>query len=457
VGTLTAAIEPSTATFNSVTWSSGNIAFATVTSNNSLSTTVTAVAAGTTTITANVDGKIASCTVTVAAGPGTGTAGDPYLVYDIETLEAVGRGIAPRTAWTLNKSYKLVNNIDMGDKSWTPIGNYLPNENPFTGNFDGGSKKIIGLTIINNPNDDYQGMFGYVDNGAKISNLALINCNIIGSDYVGGVVGTNFGTVINCNTTGTIKGSSYVGGVVGGNGGYYEDGTVKNCYSTGTVSGLFGVGGVVGGNYGTVEKCYSTGNITGDGDDDQGIGGVVGGNFSTVRNCYATGDVSGNEGVGGVVGGNYGTLENCYATGNVSGNSSVGGVVGDCELYHNDDDTVKNCVGLNKTITYKSDLLSVYGRVAGYGYGTLINNYGRADMVNSLEDAWKLIDLDADDGENITSTQWNNANWWTGTDNWNLEDEGSVWDQDVWNIVNGSLPTLKGMPAGEQKPMIQNN
>ena len=122
------------------------------------------------------------------------------------------------------------------------------------------------------------------------------------SSNVGGVVGLNRGSVENCYNTGSVSGDWYVGGVVGRN-----DGSVKNCYNTGTgtVTGTVDfVGGVVGQNFGgTVENCYNTVKVTGSSDYSY-IGGVVGDNSGTVENCYNTGSVTvtGSNGrVGGVV------------------------------------------------------------------------------------------------------------------------------------------------------------
>ena len=129
-----------------------------------------------------------------------------------------------------------------------------------------------------------------------------------GSSNVGGVVGLNRGSVENCYNTGSVSGDWYVGGVVGRN-----DGSVKNCYNTGTVTGTVDfVGGVVGQNFGgTVENCYNTGAVSGSG---LYVGGVVGDNSGPVKNCYNTGTVSDGTTSGGVVGQNSGSgsVTNCY-------------------------------------------------------------------------------------------------------------------------------------------------
>ena len=223
---------------------------------------------------------------------------------------------------------------------WTPIGT---SEKPYTGTFDGNGYTIRGL-YFNDESTEYVGLFGYIDESAKVQNVGVVDSYFKGCQYVGGVVGYNFnGTVSNSYNTGSVSGETFVGGVVGKN-----EGSVSNVYNTGSVSESGNdVGGVVGNNFGTVSNAYNTGSVSGSGDD---VGGVVGYSFNgTVSNVYNTGSVSGNGvGVGGVVGNNYGTVSNVYNTGAVSGETFVGGVVGNnggtvSNAYYNTDMPCENC------------------------------------------------------------------------------------------------------------------
>jgi len=318
---------------------------------------------------------------------GSGTAIDPFLVYDVASLKKVGSGT---DGWTLDAHYKQTADIDLASVSnWKPIGTSSAR---FTGSYDGNGKTINNLTI-NAPTEDYQGLFGYIHSGAVVKNVGLVNCTIVGNDYEGGVVGYNYGTVQDCFITGIVSVTSRGGGVVGYNIGTVQNcyskasvtecdggvvgrngGTVQNCYATGNVSGA----GVVGYNSGTVQNCYATGNVS-------GWGGVVGLNHGgTVKNCYSTGNVSGDKPVGGVVAGTYGgTVQDCYATGNVSGNETVGGVIGVMGFLSYTDGTeshgtVKNCYAtgsvsstgnLSSTSTYRAT-----GGVVGDNNGSTVQN-----------------------------------------------------------------------------------
>ncbi len=239
-------------------------------------------------------------------------------IRGLEELAKIGRD----WDYPMDGRYKLMVDIDAsetigwdGGKGFKPL--------VLAGSFDGNGHVIRNL-YINRVGEDYVGLFGYVGSGGEVRNLGLENVQVSGRDYVGGLVGENWGTVSGCYSTGSVLGGSSVGGLVGRN----DSGTISQCYTTGNVSGSWDyIGGLVGYNdyYGTVSECYSTGRVSGDGP----VGGLVGRNSGTVSECYSTGSVSGGWYVGGLVGENYyGTVSECYSVGSVSGSGNVGGLVG---------------------------------------------------------------------------------------------------------------------------------
>ena len=340
---------------------------------------------------------------------------------------------------------------DAETTAWTPIGS---KSSPYTGTFDGNGCKITNLTI--NLQKMYIGLFGYVGEGGCVQNVNLEGGSIKGGDYVGGVVGGNYGgTVSGCYNTGDVKGNSYVGGMVGDN-----KGTVSNCYNTGDVEGNTDVGGVVGHNNGTVSNCYNTGDVSGSGNF---VGGVAGYNHSyygRVENCYNTGDVEGNTYVGGIAGANSnGTVSNCYNTGAVSGSSHVGGVVGD------NYGTVSNC--------YYNQSTCQKGAIAHGNSGTNVAGLTTAKMTgeNALSDMalsdsiWltkahggsdegqyylyypqlKGFNYKADGTPETDSTK-------ISSDNWPPKVEVSVtWDEEDSYTYNGTAqgPTVKSVIVGD--------
>ncbi len=247
---------------------------------------------------------------------GNGTENNPYLIENVTQLQYMNKN--------LTAHYRLANDIDASMTSgwnagsgFNPVGDSSDN---FTGTLDGQDHKIMDL-YIDRPSSDNVGLFGYLGENTSVKDLGLVDLNINGSNNVGGIAGTNNGTVTGTHSTGTVSGQDYSGLLIG-----WNAGIISNSYATGSVSGDGRVGGLVGANGGRVNNSYATGNVSGNED----VGGLVGRNEGTINNSYATGNVSGDGYyIGGLVGWNYGgKVNNSYATGNVSGNEDVGGLVG---------------------------------------------------------------------------------------------------------------------------------
>lgn len=259
---------------------------------------------------------------------GSGTTSDPYVITNVRELQAVKH--------ESNVDYKLGNDIDAtGTSSWNNGKGFKPIVY-FSGTFNGNGHTINGLTV-NRPESD-AGLF--VQSVGSIKNTHITNVNITGNSYVGGLAGTNTGTITNSTVTGSITSkseySARTGGLVGRNAG-----TIKNSGSSANITGNSSrVGGLVGYNNrgGTIKKSYATGDVninSGDNINGHRVGGLVGENdgtntLSTISNSYATGNVTSNgNNIGGLVGlNNSATVEKSYSVGNVTGGSNVGGFIG---------------------------------------------------------------------------------------------------------------------------------
>lgn len=163
-------------------------------------------------------------------------------------------------------------------------------------------------------------------------------------DYVGGLLGTNIGSVENGRNNGTIIGHDYVGGLVGNNA--YENSVLSNLTndSSAEITGVNNVGGIAGNNAGTIttgkaddedEKAnlINRGSITGH----TNVGGVAGTNSGTIENANNDVELNVNSDgtgyaqfFGGIAGVNTGTITNATNTANVNadGATYVGGIVG---------------------------------------------------------------------------------------------------------------------------------
>ena len=230
---------------------------------------------------------------------------------------------------TANRAaYTVSDYSDSNDRGWTPIGS---SSDRFRAMFDGNGNTISNL-MINRDGSNRIGLFGYTNDKAEITNIGLLNVNVIGNNGIGSLVGSNSGTITDSYATGDVEGDSRVGGLVGESENSGTTASIINSYATVDVEskGEFGVGGgLVGDNGGTITDSYATGNIDGK-DNGVGIlGGLVGDNSGTITNSYATGNVEGRAALGGLAGSNAGTITDSYATGDVEGNQNqVGGLVG---------------------------------------------------------------------------------------------------------------------------------
>lgn len=246
-------------------------------------------------------------------------------------------------------SYTLAANLDLAElrqasglwniaKGFVPVGSYPLGGtlDPFIGAFDGNGHTITGL-YINRPADNYIGLFGYASSLARILNIGLINGDITGSSFVGGLAGWNLGTIDASYSKGTIIGtSSDIGGLAGVNSLQYGiGGTISNSYSECMTGGVYNIGGLVGSNLATatISNSFSTGAVSSTGsyiNNLYGVGGLVGYNEGTISASYHNvGSVTGAyPHVGGLVGYNRGGVTGSYNTASVSG-FRAGGSVGD--------------------------------------------------------------------------------------------------------------------------------
>ena len=154
---------------------------------------------------------------------GDGSTDNPYFISSAEQMLRIG---AMDTLWTLGDSYEVVSNIDFKETwvdgkatSWKPIGD---RDNHFTGNFNGGTKTISNLIIDETCSSDYVGLFGYVESGAKIEKVTLVNPQIKATGKnVGAIAGYSESAITRCKVVNGVVSSSntsadaYVGGIVG--------------------------------------------------------------------------------------------------------------------------------------------------------------------------------------------------------------------------------------------------
>jgi len=279
---------------------------------------------------------------------GSGTAADPYIIYDVDDLQAVEND---------PYYYELANDIDASETSgwnagagFNPLGDAAIGPHyGFVGHLDGKGHKITSL-FINRPTED-AGLFDTIVDGGEVKNLGIEDCDITGN-RAGGMVRSNGGTITNCYTTGSVAAVRTTWGEAGGfvmeNLGYFGAGEISNCYSTCTVACERAGGGFARHNDGVISKCYALGAVSVTWPSGiPYVGGFVGSNgahgVGTISDCYARGDV---EATGdyvkasGFVHTNSETIERCYSTGAVTATGDHGETAGFC--YYNGG-TISDC------------------------------------------------------------------------------------------------------------------
>ncbi|MCC5877692.1 MAG: InlB B-repeat-containing protein, partial [Candidatus Sumerlaeia bacterium] len=151
-----------------------------------------------------------------------------------------------------------------GGLGWEPIG--TPSAR-FTGEFDGNGRVISGL-VIDRISDNDIGFFGATGGGALLSNIHLVDVDVLGNERVGGLVGDmGPSTITSSHVSGSVSAgiasAGYnIGGLVGST---IETGPI-NTYilssgSSATIRGFTAVGGIAGRMTSAVliQECYYTG------------------------------------------------------------------------------------------------------------------------------------------------------------------------------------------------------
>ena len=213
---------------------------------------------------------------------------------------------------------------------WLPIAN---NSVRFDSVFEGNGFTISGL-YINRSFYDEIGLFAVLGNGV-VKNVGLLDVSIVGADNIGGLMGRNFGLIINSYVTSVNIGGDNAfdaGGLVG-----HNDGSIINSYATtATVLSHADTGGLVGFNGGDIISSFAYADVIGRRGRSNRTGGLVGANSGNIINAYAVGTVVSTQTTarsGGLVGSNtrFSEIRNSYAISRMMSpaGSQVDGLAGD--------------------------------------------------------------------------------------------------------------------------------
>jgi len=408
---------------------------------------------------------------------GSGTKESPYLISTREQLEALAETVNSGDSCK-GKYYKIINDIDLGGKKWTPIGKITPYENEegvllaggykFSGNLDGDGHKISNIWV----EEDYgAGLIGNLDGEGEVKNI-IIESGIVqaNKEWAAGIVVWAKGSYIidNCENKAEVicifdAGYSCVGGIVGRAGGSTKITNCKNHWKISTNSEIAGgiagelaynvkitncenkgeitadkcAGGIVGVVEGKVEGCTNEGKVT----SDKYAGGIAGkvGSWCKITGSENKGEVTANAWAGGIAGkvGEIGIVENCVNEGKVTANAGAGGICGDAvwseitgsenkgEVTANDwaggivgcieeDAKVENCINEGKVTAKKERAGGIVGEAEENVEITNCTNKG--EVVAEEKVAGGIVGIIFDKGkvEGCTNEGKVTANAWAG-------------------------------------------
>lgn len=250
-----------------------------------------------------------------------------------------------RDIYSQNMTVYLEADIDLSGTAFSSI--------PiFCGTLEGENHTIRGLSITGE--GSALGLFRYLTRTAVVKDLIVLG-NVLPSgsrNSIGGIAGSNSGTIQNCRFHGEVSGSERVGGIVGAN---QVSGIVEDCQVFGHICGSHFVGGVAGENYGLIRSSKNKAGINTRQEDNQlqaagfstdvilgkesvtnvtDLGGIVGSTTGVVRGCKNSGDVGYPHmgyNVGGIAGSQKGYVTQCVNSGSINGRKEVAGIAGQQE------------------------------------------------------------------------------------------------------------------------------
>lgn len=266
-----------------------------------------------------------------------------YVIENAEHLkwfsEAVNSGLSELSA-------VLSGDLDLGGRSWTPVGN--TENTAYSGNFNGGGYFIRGLSVRGE--GICLGLFGFLDYGSIVSGLNVEGASVVlegeGGGNAGVIAGTAKGIIENCSVIKSMvsinagragAGETKAGAAAGIIAGTNAEGVIIGCVSRQNyinVSGAAGnsldvaAGSICGSNLGTVPgiglimNCGSLANeIVTEASEICSGGGITGKALGgSIRGCETYG--------GKLVGSDC----ESYALGGIIGMSVIGSYLEDCHV-----------------------------------------------------------------------------------------------------------------------------
>lgn len=254
-------------------------------------------------------------------------------------------------SWSRDKDVVLTQDISLTGLAFSPIPS-------FGGHFDGQGHTISGLNIRQATAP--AGLFSTIQTDALVENLTVKGEVIPDGDglNVGGIVGSNQGTLNNCHFEGIVTGKVSTGGIAGEN-----SGTIRSSTAAGAVTGHSRTGGIAGYCTGTIDGCQNQALVNTESvdptvsvedlhfdfsmdlthvsnrdsadapTDTGGIAGYCTGTIEHSTNLGSVGYPHVGYNLGGIAGRSCGLVTDCQNQALITGRKDVGGIVGQIEPH----------------------------------------------------------------------------------------------------------------------------
>ena len=268
----------------------------------------------------------------------------------------------------------------------------------FYGTFDGQGYHIYSVSLTDSASG--YGLFSRIETGAVVKNLT-VRGDVTPSgtqSQVGGIAGTNAGTIDNCAFSGIVMGGDYVGGIAGKN---ENGGTISLCQTSGVVRGTRFTGGIAGQNAGTVLNCTNKAAVN-TAVSEEDLSSSLEDVESTIYTLLKREDVKENAvttDTGGVAGYSNGILQSCTNLGAVGYphvGYNVGGIAGRQNGY------MASCVNRGK-VQGRKDVGGIVGQMAP-DITLQFSSDGLEELQSELNGLHNLIDATLDDAQSASDT-----------------------------------------------------
>lgn len=321
------------------------------------------------------------------------------VIRSAEELAQLGRDCTAES-FSVGLVVRLEADLDLTGQEFSPVP-------VFGGTFEGNGHTISGISIRQSGSS--LGLFRYLTEEAVVQNLHVRGELMPDGSKkkIGGIAGTNRGTIRSCSFAGTGEALEQLGGIAGIN---EESGVIEGCRNEAELTGNRQIGGIAGENAGMIVDSHNEGEINayseGIEEDSKGtnqisldresirntvmdekvndVGGIAGLSTGTIRQCGNTGRIGyehAGYNIGGIAGRQNGLLILCENEGTVAGRKDVGGIAGQLEPFLTIEYGKDTFDRINDQVDQISDTTDVMTRQLRDTTDASIGNLDRVDEI----------------------------------------------------------------------------